>query len=314
MQKPVSLVLGLGLVCLFSGLSLAVGQSSSTGSVSINVIDQAGAAVPGAQLTLRNPATNDIRKAETPETGSFTLVNLIFGTYELTVAKTGFATQVFSSVVVQTSRITTINASLQVATTKQTITVAESAVPLTDTESSVISDTIDTKQVTSLPMVSRNVMGLAFLVPGWAASGAPPVNGGPNTNGTWNNLPGGAVVSAEFDGAPGQSNRFRSGGFAYGTTVAQPRIEDVAEMTVSTAQIDLSGNGTAAMRISIVGRHGTNQFHGRLFEDFRNTSLNANSWINNARSLMTGRPKLRALLFQEFAFRLVLRKSSKSRP
>src|SRR6185369_4225644 len=44
-----------------------------------------------------------------------------------------------------------------------------------------------------------------------------------------------------------------------------------------------SGTGTSAMRIAIVTRHGTNQYHGRLYEDFRNTVLNANSWSNNAR-------------------------------
>jgi hypothetical protein len=98
-------------------------------------------------------------------------------------------------------------------------------------------------------------------------------------------MPGGAVVSADFDGTPGISNRFRSGGFNYGTTSTTPRIEDVGEMTISTGQLDLGGTGTSAMRISIVSRHGTNEFHGRLFEDFRNTPLNANSWLNNARTL-----------------------------
>src|SRR5262249_4108489 len=58
-----------------------------------------------------------------------------------------------------------------------------------------------------------------------------------------------------------------------------------AEMTISTGQLDLSGTGTSAMRIAIVTRHGTNQFHGRAYEDFRNTVLNANSWSNNARGL-----------------------------
>ncbi|MGH8246451.1 MAG: hypothetical protein ACREUU_08465, partial [Gammaproteobacteria bacterium] len=89
----------------------------------------------------------------------------------------------------------------------------------------------------------------------------------------------------DFDGVPGISNRFRSGGFTYGTTVVQPRIEDVAEMTVQTAQLDLGGIGTSAMRIAIIGRRGTNAFHGRLYEDFRNTVLNANTWLNNARRL-----------------------------
>src|SRR5438552_101534 len=109
-------------------------------------------------------------------------------------------------------------------------------------------------------------------------------NGVGGASGTWNNLPGGAVVSADFDGTPGISNRFRSGGFNYGTTAVQPRIEDVAEMTIQTAQVDLSGIGTSAMRISIVTRRGTNALHGRLYADFRNHVLNANSWINNARN------------------------------
>jgi len=99
-------------------------------------------------------------------------------------------------------------------------------------------------------------------------------------------------VSADFDGTPGISNRFRSGGFQYGTTAVQPRIEDVAEMTIQTAQVDLSGIGTSAMRISIVTRRGTNAFHGRLYEDFRNSYLNANSWLNNARGLPTNVLKL----------------------
>jgi hypothetical protein len=95
-------------------------------------------------------------------------------------------------------------------------------------------------------------------------------------------------VAADFDGTPGISNRFRSGGFTYGTTAVQPRLENVAEMTIQTGQMDLSGSGTSAMRISIVTRRGSNAFHGRLFEDFRNSALQANSWLNNARRLPRG--------------------------
>src|SRR5207247_6677686 len=127
---------------------------------------------------------------------------------------------------------------------------------------------IDSEQVTRLPRQSRNVVSLAFLGPGWSSTG-----GVASSTGTWDNLPGGAVVSADFDGTPGISNRFRSGGFQYGTTAVQPRIEDVAEMTTQTAQVDLGGIGTSAMRISIVTRRGTNAFHGRVYEDFRNHVL-----------------------------------------
>ncbi|HWB85834.1 MAG TPA: carboxypeptidase-like regulatory domain-containing protein [Bryobacteraceae bacterium] len=275
-------MLGVGLVYVCAAVSTSWAQVSNTGTVNVTVTDQGGGAVPGADLELKDLGTNDLRRAKTGSTGTYMFPNLLFGTYQLTVSAKGFQNQVFSSVQVQTGRITSIAATLQVGATTQTVTVVSSESPVVETESSALSNTIDTKQVVNLPMLGRNVMSLAFLVPGWANTGAG------SSNGTWNNMPGGAVVSADFDGTPGISNRFRSGGFNYGTTVVQPRIEDVGEMTIQTAQLDLSGTGTSAMRISIVSRRGTNAFHGRLFEDFRNSVLQANSWSNNARGLQRG--------------------------
>jgi hypothetical protein len=232
-------------------------------------------------LELRDLGTNDVRHAQTQGgSGAYTFPNLQFGSYQLTVSASGFQNQVFQSVQVQTARTTSIGAKLQLGGTSQTVTVAGTEAPLIEPDSSVLANTIDTKQVVNLPVNGRSVMSLAFLVPGWSTTG-----GVGSTSGTWNNMPGGAVVGADFDGTPGISNRFRSGGFTYGTTAVSPRIEDVAEMTIQTGQLDLSGIGTSAMRISVVTRRGTNTFHGRIFEDFRNTALNANSWSNNARGL-----------------------------
>ncbi len=273
-----------GLTSLYLGAeaSSACAQTSTTGTVNVTVVDASGAVVPDATLELQDRATNDLRKGVTQSKGTYEFQGLPFGTYRLTISKTGFESDSFETVQVQTERVTDIRATLSVGRTTQTVQVS-AATPLVEATSSTLSDTIDTKQVVDLPVVGRNVMSLAFLVPGWSSTAASDTSS--NSNGTWNNMPGGAVVSADFDGTPGISNRFRSGGFNYGTTAVYPRIEDVAEMTIQTAQIDLSGSGTSAMRISIVSRRGTNAFHGRLYEDFRNTDLNANSWVNNARGL-----------------------------
>jgi hypothetical protein len=155
---------------------------------------------------------------------------------------------------VQTGRTTDVKAVLKVGATQETVTVVGDS-PLVETESSVLSDTIDTKQVVNLPLQGSAMFALAFLVPGWASTSPG------STGGTWNNMPGGAIGGAEFDGTQAIGNRFRSGGFTYGTSVVQPRIEDVAEMTVQTAQLDLSGNGVSAMKISLVTRRGSNVFH-----------------------------------------------------
>src|ERR1017187_563211 len=257
----------------------AIAQSTTTGSVTVTVVDPSGSAVPNAQLEIKDTSTNILQKAPTGATGTYTFPSLSFGIYQLTVSASGFQTQIFSSVQVVTSLNTNIQVPLKLGATSESVTVTTSEVPLVESESSVLADTIDTKQVTSLPLIGRGMFALAFLIPGWSSTS--PGSAG----GTWDNMPGGAIVSADFDGTQAISNRFRSGGFTYGNSVVQPRIEDVAEMTVQTAQLDLSGNGTAAMKISMVTRRGSNAFHGRVFDDFQNTDLNANSWLNNARLL-----------------------------
>ena len=97
-----SAVAGL-LVCLFimAGLHVpaAWGQSSSTGTISITVLDTDGRTVPDAQLTLQDLSTNDVRRGTTQANGTYSFLNLSLGTYKLTVSKAGFDSQAFDSVV-----------------------------------------------------------------------------------------------------------------------------------------------------------------------------------------------------------------------
>src|SRR5262245_16796185 len=276
-NRPVlrSLIL---LAAFFPG-TLAWGQGSNTGTVNIRVVDEAGALVPGAQLQLTDRATNDQRTAATQQTGTYSFVNLAYGTYKLTVTKSGFQTQILQEVLVQTSRDTSVTVALKIGNTTEKIEVVSAATPLVETDSNQMATTIDTKQVVNLPLGGRAMFQFAFLVPGYSSTGY--LSG----TGTFENMPGGAIQSADYDGTPALASRFRSSGFGFGTSAVSPRIENIAEMTISTGQLDLSGSGTSAMRISLVTRRGSNSFHGRVFEDFRNTALNANSWSNNARGV-----------------------------
>lgn len=279
-KRLMTLLLASSLIWL---VPAAWTQTGTTGSVSVTVVDQTGGFVPGAQLELKDLSTNVLVKAETQSNGTYTFPSLTFGTYSLTISKPGFETQTFQSVVVQTSRVTDIKGTLKVGTTTANVTVESTETPLVETESSQIADTIDTKQVLNLPFgQGRSIFPLALLTAGWASTGS--ATGG-STAGTFDNLPGGAIQSADYDGTPANASRFRSSGYNYGYSAVQPRLENIAEMTVSTTQLDLSGTGTGAMRINMVTRRGTNNFHGSLFEDFRNTDLNANSWYNNNHGL-----------------------------
>jgi hypothetical protein len=110
----------------------------------------------------------------------------------------------------------------------------------------------------------------------------------PGYNGTWNGLPS-IAQGNNVDGVIGSPSRMKFGGNAQ--SAISPRLEDIEEMTVQTDQLDLNqGFGQAAMQINYVTRRGTNSFHGRLFEDYRNSALNANSWRNDAQGVK--KPKL----------------------
>lgn len=254
-------------------------QSGSQGTVTVTVLDQSGGAVSGAQLQLQDLSTNDVRNAVTQDRGNYSFINLSVGTYKLTVSKTGFATQVFDSVLSQAAQVTDVAVTLKVAAAAgEKVEVVESATPLVETTSNGIGQTIDMKQIEDLPLQGRNVTALADLLPGTSMSQG---NGA-----TWNGLPS-IAQGNNIDGVMGSTSRGKFGGNAQ--PAAQPRLENIQEMTVQTDQLDAGqGFGEASMQINFVTRRGTNSFHGRAYEDFRNSYLNANSWRNDALGVKKG--------------------------
>jgi hypothetical protein len=241
-------------------------QHGSEGTVTVTVLDPSGEVVSGAQLELQDVATNDVRKGETKEQGTHAFVNLSLGKYKLTVSKGGFKTQIFSDVVVQAAQTTDIAAMLKVGTINETVEVSGGSAPLVETTTNAIGTTVDMKQIEGLPIQGRDLAQLSQLIPGYT--------------GTWNGLPS-IDQGTNIDGVVGGSSRMKFSGNA--TPDVSPRLESIEEMTVQTDQIDMNqGFGQASMQINFVTRRGGNRFHGRLFDDFRNSALNAQSWNNDA--------------------------------
>jgi hypothetical protein len=265
------------LVALFFLAAAAVpaarAQQSTTGTVTVTVLDQSGAVVSGATLELHDLATGTVRTGVTQDSGAYSFVGLNVGTYSLTVTKEGFAKQVFDSVIVHSTQVTDIKAALKVGVATETVEVHETAAPLVETTTNSISTNIDLKEVEDLPLGGRDVAGMTTLVPGTSnVAGVGP---------TWNGLPVMAQGS-NVDGVIGSTNRMKFSGNGAAPDI-QPRIEDISEMTVQTDHLDANqGNGQSSMEVNYVTRRGQNAFHGRAFEDFQNSYLNANSWTNNA--------------------------------
>ena len=165
-------------------------------------------------------------------------------------------------------------APLQLGASIEQVVVEVSALPIIETTSNAINTTIDVKQIEDLPFFGRSVSPLAQLSVGYSGSGG---------LGTWNGLPLAAQTNT-IDGIVSATSRMKFGGNVQPGLEA--RLEDIEEMTVETGQVNLSqGMGMAAMQVDFVTRRGTNDYHGRVYEDFRNAVLNANSWTNNAEGL-----------------------------
>jgi Carboxypeptidase regulatory-like domain len=249
-----------------SSTSTARAQSGSQGSVVVIVQDPGGAAVEGARLELLDLSTNDVRVAQTQDRGSYTFVNLNLGAYRLTITKSGFAQQVFESVIVHSSQVTSVNAALKIGQASQTVQVSESATPVLETSSNAIGTVVDMKQIQDLPLADRDLSALSQLTPGY--------------NGTWNGLPS-IDQGSNIDGVMGSPSRMKFTGNS--TPAVTARLEDIEEMTIQTDQLALnSGFGQSSMQINFVTKRGTNRLHGGVFGDFQNSGLNANSWTNNA--------------------------------
>jgi hypothetical protein len=258
-------------VLLCFGVSSVFGQMTSQGTVTVIVFDQQANIVQGAKLELTDAASNELRTGETLQGGNFNFAGLPAGTYRLSVSKPGFKSSVIDTVVVQSNRTTDLKVTLEVGQVVEKVVVNVEAAPLVETTASSLASTIDIKQIEQLPLEGRDISSLAFLTPGF--TGTP-------GNGTWNGLPL-VAQGNNIDGVLASTSRMKFAGNA--APGLQARLEGIEEMTVQTGQTDLSqGLGTASMQVNFITRRGSNDYHGRIFEDFRNTVLNANSWFNNA--------------------------------
>ncbi len=268
------------LACLVAVVGLGVqpawGQAGSQGSINVTVLDPDGKVVPGTTLTLQDLSTNDVRNAVSSGDGTYTFVNLSLGTYKLTVTKKDFQSQTFTDISVHATQVTDITVNLKVGQSNETVEVRENETPLVETTSNALGTNIDMKQLEDLPLSGRDVSQLSFLAAGF--SGLPG-----NGNGTWNGLP---VIAQgnNVDGVISSTSRMKFSGNQQ--PAIQARLEDIQEMTIQTDQLDVNqGYGATNMQVNFVTRRGTNAYHGRVFENYQNAGLNANSWANDAQDL-----------------------------
>ncbi|MDX2030095.1 MAG: TonB-dependent receptor [Blastocatellia bacterium] len=257
------------LVLVVCGLT-AFAQTTTSASISGTVLDPNGAVVSGATVTVKNNNTGTEFKATTSSDGAYTIPAVGPGFYTVTIEAKGFKKAVVQNAQVLTATPATVNATLEIGATSESVVVQGGAEVL-QTQSATVSTTIQGRQITETPLTSRDALDLVLLLPGTNTPGRPRTS-------TINGLPKGAL-NITLDGVNVQDNILKSsdGFFTY----VRPRLDAVDEVTVSTATPGAESAGEGAVQIKFVTRGGSNNFNGSLYEYHRNPALNANYWFNN---------------------------------
>jgi hypothetical protein len=284
-----NLTLRLGVLISLS--AAAAFAQAEVGGATLNgtVTDPTGAAVPNARVTAINTATGLTRETQTNEVGLYSLPRLPAGGYDLGVEAAGFKTAKRTGLELNVGAVATIDVSLEVGATQETISVTAEA-PVVESTRSHTSTNITTQQVSSLPINGRNFIDFTVLTPGVVRD---PTRTGDLSFGGQR----GTANSLLVDGSDANNVFFgqTTGRTGTGRNPYSFSEDAVQEFQVNTndypAEIGRAGGGV----INVITKSGTNEFHGTAFEFFRDKAMNANSWENNRR----GAPK-RAYHFNQF--------------
>src|SRR5450432_1866581 len=153
------------LIILFVSLavSAAFAQESSA-NFNGTVLDQSGAPIEGAIITVKELSTGQVRSTKT-EGGAYSLPLLSVGVYTLTCSHPGFTTQIRSNVTVTVGQLATVDFSLKVGETNQSVEVSSAAEQL-NTTNGELGQVLNEKDIVELPLNGRNPATLVFLTPG----------------------------------------------------------------------------------------------------------------------------------------------------
>lgn len=245
--------------------SLAAAQQT-TGTITGRVLDDQGAAVPGASITATSPSTGFTRTVVSDAEGVYRLSALTVGQFDLVVELAGFASVERKGVTVSVGQTLTLDFSMKVAAVAETITVTGEA-PLIETTQSAVGGVVDIGRIETLPLNGRQFANLAATIPGVglgfhsdptkSTQFSPQINGGNGRN-----------VNYQIDG--GDNNDDTVGGL-----LQLFPLEAIQEFNFVTSRAKADSGRSNGGVMNIVTKSGTNDLHGSFFTLFRDDAMNA---------------------------------------
>jgi Carboxypeptidase regulatory-like domain len=252
------------------------------------VTDATGAVVPNAAITLTNLGTNETRNSLSNGSGDYNFTLLPVGRYSISVKAKGFQESVTKDLAVEAGDRARNDVHLQTGA-ETTIIEVTAATPLLQADSATVSSTVTARAVQDLPLNGRNFVQLVSTVPGANQGSGNSLSSGGRPDDRRTNAAGLSV-----NGQDESLNNWVVDGIddnerVIGSIGVKPNIEGIQEITVQTNSYAPEAGRTAGGVINVVTKSGTNQFHGSVYEYFRNDIFDGRNFFQT-----TGRkPELR---------------------
>jgi hypothetical protein len=250
---------------------------SNTGSITGVVEDANGAAVANATVTTTNIGTNETRTAQTDSEGRYEVPALATGVYKVTATASGFQDTTVNEIKLAVGEKARVDLKLAIGQVGGTVEVTADQTRV-DTETSTVGDTINTARIADAPVNGRDFTGLLATVPGSVQSTnqfQTSINGIPSTFGGASVLVDGIDAGrVDLNGTSNVLGRIES-------RVNRVSMDSIQEIQVVEQNYSAQYGQALSAVINPITKSGTNQFHGSIFDYYRNEALDANDFFNN---------------------------------
>jgi Carboxypeptidase regulatory-like domain len=270
------LKIGIIYVLLTVSLFAAVGKDAAAqtyGGVSGTVHDPSKAVIGSAKVTAVDISTGATSVAIANAEGFYTFPNLPVGIYRITAENAGFNTEVQNQVMVNVASALRLDFTLAPGSVKQTVEVESQALAI-DTTTAALGNTMDTRQLSDLPINGRDYGRFSLLTPGAVA----------RSN---------YIADLSFDGLHSVHNQFSidgidasrvdqpymANGYERGARLLTGSMETVAEFKVQTSAYQAQYGRAAGSEVNIVTKSGSNKIHGEVYDFFRNDALDSSNYF-----------------------------------
>jgi hypothetical protein len=239
------------------------------------VTDQSQGVIPGVSIVVTNVETGVASPTTTTNgLGNYAIHSLSAARFRVEADAPGFKKFIREDISLDTGRKLRVDFRMETGAVTESVTVT-GATSMVQTETGTLNATVEQEQVVEMPILGRDAQLLSLLTPGVVETNLQ----SSGVAGGYDRIMGGGLLRRDdflLDGAHNQN-------FVYGTWPVKPNPDNLQEFQVVTNAFSAEYGEISDGIMIATTKSGTNEFHGVLFEFFRNDKLNAGNWFTHAR-------------------------------